>query len=533
MKYKILDNVVEYPAEELAEHIRKGIVSLNELEKETDGQFDSEKRKKVENILENGDSDNWTKARQDRTIKAVQHYLDIYSNGKYKEEARSLKKEIEDEIDRAKNATAIDREWESVDKSSIEDLQTFRKKHPYSYYESKINQLINNIIIGFGADSLIIDIKQYQNDNRLTIDQINNNIINTIKNYLEENKISKDDFLNIIKEDKNLLDPGIIRALLKDVINTADLLGIGIDSEFINILRKRVNVQPISTSKKLDRIHKQSTEVYFWGIPASGKSCAIGAILSAAASGKVATRSLDPATQSQGYGYMTKLMNVFQNGKVNTLVEGTSLDSFYEMGFDLIDHDKNRYPFTFVDMAGELMSCMYKKNAGDPLTNQEVDMLDTLTKVLIDNRSTNRKMHVFVVEYGAEDRLYEGLPQKVFLEGAASYINDTGIFKKETYAIFIMITKADKVKNLSKEVLNNYIDDIYRGFYNALEQICIDNEINRGKVEKIAFSLGEVYFQDYCRFNPHAANNVVNILLNKAVSFKGGKVGKIMGKLRS
>ena len=35
-------------------------------------------------------------------------------------------------------------------------------------------------------------------------------------------------------------------------------------------------------------------------------------------------------------------------------------------------------------------------------------MLDTLTKVLIDNRSTSRKMHIFVIEYGAEDRLYEG-----------------------------------------------------------------------------------------------------------------------------
>ena len=87
--------------------------------------------------------------------------------------------------------------------------------------------------------------------------------------------------------------------------------------------------------KKLDKIHKQSTEIYFWGIPSSGKSCALGAILSVAASGKVA-HSMDADTESQGYGYMTKLINLFQNGEIGTLMEGTSVDSFYEMGFDLV-----------------------------------------------------------------------------------------------------------------------------------------------------------------------------------------------------
>lgn len=47
-----------------------------------------------------------------------------------------------------------------------------------------------------------------------------------------------------------------------------------------------------------------------------------------------------------------------------------------------------------------------------------------------------------------------------------------------------MITKADKVKNATKDAFTNYINDKYLGFYNGLEQICKDNEINKGKVEK-------------------------------------------------
>ena len=73
---------------------------------------------------------------------------------------------------------------------------------------------------------------------------------------------------------------------------------------------------------------------------------------------------------------------------------------------------------------------MYKANAGDKMNEIDEVMLDTLTRVLIDNRSTSRKMHIFVIEYGAEDRLYEKASSKVYLDGALSYIKNTGIFKK-------------------------------------------------------------------------------------------------------
>ena len=346
-----------------------------------------------------------------------------------------------------------------------------------------------------------------------------------LMSFINEKKISKDEFLKKIAEDHNLLNAGVVKRLInKGTISVADLLGINIDRLFIQKMFNGESAQSFSTPEKLEKINKQSTEVYFWGIPSSGKSCALGAILSVAASGRVA-RSMDPDTESQGYGYMMKLINLFQNGEVGTLMEGTSVDSFYEMGFDLVDNDSKIHPITCIDMAGELMRCMFKANAGDPMSETDEIMLDTMTKVLIDNRSTNRKMHIFVIEYGAENRLYEGLPQRVYLEGAVSYIKNTGIFRKDTDAIYIMITKADKAKNATRETFTNYINDKYLGFYNGLEQICKDNEINKGKVEKLAFSLGDVCFQNYCRFNSRPAENVVNLILQRSASYRGGKRG--------
>ena len=479
--------------------------------------------------MESGDSDAWEYAKKANTIEAIQIYLDAYPNGKYRNEARQLKQQIQEAANKKAEESSINDAWQYIDKTSKEALQGFLRKYPNNAHASEATALINQIlldeIMGVDADSLVSQIRTYQTDNTLTPAQKDNNIVSEIRRYLKENKISKSDFLSKIEEDHNLLSAGIVKRLINSGdIAVGDLLAIGINKLFIQKMFNGENAQVFSKPEPLDKIHKQSTEIYFWGIPSSGKSCALGAILSVAASGTVA-HSMDPDTGSQGYGYMTKLINLFQNGQIGTLMEGTAVDAFYEMGFDLVDNDNKIHPITCIDMAGELMRCMYKANANDPMSKTDVLMLETLTRVLIDNKTTSRKMHIFVIEYGAEDRLYEGLPQRVYLEGALSYIKNTAIFKKDTDAIYIMITKADKVKNPSKDVFTQYINEKYKGFYNGLEQICKDNEINKGRVEKIAFSLGEVCFQNYCRFNARPAENVVNLLLQRSASYRGGKRG--------
>lgn len=135
-----------------------------------------------------------------------------------------------------------------------------------------------------------------------------------------------------------------------------------------------------------------------------------------------------------------------------------------------------------------------------------------------------------MIEYGGEDRIYDGYRQPVFLEGALSYIKDTGIFKKETDAIFIMVTKVDKMKHVTRDAITQYVKDKYKGFYNRLNKICEDNEINGKKVEIVAFSLGKVCFQSYCKFDTKPAENVVDIMLKHSASNHGGKLG-IIGKI--
>lgn len=535
-KQNILDNVAEYSAEQLVEYIQQGIVNFDELVKDTDGEFDAVKRKKVKELLDHADELAWERVQNEHTIETAQWYLDTFPNGAYRSQARSIKAEIEKQKEDEYIQTTTDDAWILVDKNSSESLREFVKNFPNSNHVEEANKLINQLlydeIMGVNADTLVSQIHNFQTDKNLTIEQKDNNIIDAIEDYIKGNKITKNDFLVKLSDDHNLLSSGVVKRLINQgIILTSDLLNLGIEKAFIQRMFKGDSAITFRTPEKLDRIHKQSTEIYFWGIPSSGKSCALGAILSVAASGRIA-KSMDPDTSSQGYGYMTKLIDLFQNGEIGTLLEGTPVDSFYEMGFDLVDKENRIHPITCIDMAGELMRCMYKENAGDPMSDSDIEMLDTMTKVLIDNRSTNRKMHVFVIEYGAEDRKYEGLPPKVYLEGAVSYIKDTGIFKKDTDAIYIMITKADKAKNNSPSFFNQYINDKYLGFFNGLEQICKDNEINKGHVEKLAFSLGDVCFQNFCKFDARPAENVVNLILQRSASFRGGKRGWFERKLK-
>jgi hypothetical protein len=368
-----------------------------------------------------------------------------------------------------------------------------------------------------------------------TVNNPENVIFDLIYKYITDNKVSKDDLLAAIAADNNIISGTVAYRLWENRIIT-DFSKAGIERNFITQMMANIHPQSFQAPVSIKKITKSPcTEVYFWGIPSSGKSCALGAILSAASNGRTA-KSMQRDPDCQGYGYMTRLANLFKmNGEVGTLPEGTAISSTYEMGFILEDEDGKEHPITCIDLAGELVRCMYKHDAHEALTKEQGSVLTTLTNILIDNRTNNRKIHFFVIEYGAEDREYEGLPQKEYLNAAVAYIQRTGIFKKDTDGIYILITKVDKAKTNGRELqekLKSYISNNYNGFYNGLKKICKDNEINGGIVEIQPFTLGNVCFQNFCQFKEDTAATVVSTIIKRSYGYKPGKLNKILNTLK-
>ncbi len=454
------------------------------------------------------EEEDWEEAKRTDVLSEYQKYLDNYQEGKYRSEARLriqfFKSREEDK-------------WKTVNKGSIESLNAFIENERNNPHVEEARKLVKDLKrtgrMRQGVRGLMEQMREIKTD--MTINDPESEIYEKIVEFIASNKIKEEDLLDAIAQDNNFISGRVANKLWEND-KVTDFSSTGIDSDFIDCVEQNMPRQQFSTPRILESISQhRCTEVYFWGIPSSGKTCALGAILSVAKSG-VLGNSMLLVQGCQGYDYMNRLAELFKinGGKISILPEGTPIASTYEMGFTLVRNRKH-YPITCIDLAGELIRCMYKKNAGFPLKDEEEQTLATLTRILIDNRTDNRKRHFFVIEYGAEDRLYEGLPQSAYLNAAATYIMNTGIFKENTDKIYLLITKVDKAGVEGKELeekLKQYIEREYGGFYNTLKTICEDNEIKGGKVEIVPFTLGKVCFQNYCKFNSDAAELVVEKL---------------------
>ena len=528
---QIFDNIDQYTdnIDDLVRALRKAGINDYEQFKAAAREAGVPVKKSIQNSVAekfaNSEEDDWNTAVSINTEGAYREYLNTYPEGCHRNEARTR---ISSLLEESQNI-ASDKIWSSLDKSSVDVLQSFIDQYPQSEHKSEALKILRDLrreqYLGIDIRALARQIKSIRTDAR--INNPEKAIYDKIVTYINTGKITVDDLLLAIKEDNNFISGSVANLLWENGIIT-DFSRAGIDSDFIAHMMSNITPQKFQAPKPISKITKSPcTEVYFWGIPSSGKSCALGAILSTANSGRVA-QSMQRDPDCQGFGYMTRLANLFKtNGSVGTLPEGNAISSTYEMGFILEDSERKEHPITFIDLAGELVRCMYKQAAGEPLTEEQQNVLRTLTDILIDNRTNNRKMHFFVIEYGAEDREYEGLPQKDYLEAAVAYIQRTGIFKKDTDGLYLLITKVDKVHAVGRDLqekLRDYISQNYQGFYNGLKKICQDNEINNGKVDIQPFTLGTVCFQNYCKFKDDTAAAVVRTILARSYGYKPGKL---------
>ncbi len=544
-KEEIFDNISLYTAEQIVGFIRQGIVTEIELEDSdnTGGEYSSDMRKKVNELLNDQEPADWNKALEINTVAGYQYYLDTYPDGAHREEARNRKRELQNvgAAPEPKQPEHPSDRWELVDKESLVGLQAFIEAHPDSPHVPEAKRLVNKIInkqsqeelTGIDMEAMIKRIKNIQADKKV-LDPVET-VFSLIVTNLNKGRITLKELVDAIAEDKNLLAAKVIHKLYDEgYLTMADFGAMNVDMAFVQHMLEDVPPQKFNSPRPMAQISKPSTEIYFWGIPSSGKSCALGGILSVAGGGKVASH-MDKDPHCQGYEYMSRLMLlVNDDGSVGTLPEGTSTTSTYEMGFNLTDNAGMVHPITCIDLAGEMIRCMFKFDSGIDLEEKELITLDTLTRILVDNRTQNRKMHFFVIEYGADDRYYEGLPQRVYLEAAVQYIRSYEIFNRNTDAIFILVSKVDKVpKGVSRNAaLAEYLDKNYRGFVNGLKSICKENEINGGDVEVVPFSLGNVCFQNYCQFDDAAARLVVEKIIERTPGFKADKINKLLGKLK-
>lgn len=535
-KSAILNNVTEYSPEDLASYIQQGFVTLDELVNNTDGEFTAKMQLGVEKLLAGSEDEDFKKVMESASIADLQDFLNKYPMGTVAHlDAVRERKHVLEKISASEpiveESNGEEEEWFSIKNAGdIKLLEAFKEKYPNTSHLFELNKLITaekNKEHSRKKSPIIL---------KSMINKANSaeDVSKIIQVLLENKTITIGMLLELIRQDHNLLSSAACNDIIsRGILNRNDLSKCGIDNGFINKMLTNARSQNFEPARPLQTIAEPCTEVYFWGIPFSGKTCALGAILSAAKNG-LAARSMIPDNSCQGFGYMNRLSTIFSPGRICRLPGGTPVTSTYEMRFDLEDQEHKIHHVACIDLAGELFTCMFMKDAGEQMREDQKQALETLHNILLENRSNNRKIHFFVIEYGAEKRIYNGLPQAEYLNSAAAHLNSIGLFDSNTDAIYVLISKVDNAsyEGSLEEHLLKYMTKNYLGFYNNLLLICKEHGINKGRVKIVPFSIGNVCFKDYCQFDATSATKMVDLLVRYSCFEKQGFWQKILSKFR-
>ena len=520
---QIIDNIDQYEdnVDDLVKSLKSvGVTSFDEFRQAIQAAGVPVKKSlqnAVQDKFENAVEEDWAEAQALNTEEAYMRFLEKYPASDYVTAARTKVAELI-QLRAKKHEQEM---WEALDKRSEEALRRFIFENPSSTYISEATSILRELENRITIHDLKKELRTRKYDKSVVVYQ-------RIKSVLDAGHITSNELLEAIRENNNIIGVGVVKSLLKaNYISINDLRDVAMIPVDVTDKIKNNDNASTESQQRTDNNNQMATivslspctEVYFWGIPSSGKTCAMGAIMSTVKDG-ITVNSCEFVNYCQGYFYMTHLSGGFKQGEVRPLPPGTPLGATYEMGMNLSNEKRDTYPVTCIDLAGETINSMFKSDVGMDLTGVQENTLAVVRNLLCDNRTKNRKKHFFVIEYGAENRTYEGRDQDECLRGAVNYIKSSGIFKNDTDGVYILITKVDETGLKGEAMidkLRDYIRTHYQGFYNNLKKLCEDYEINGGEVIIQPFSLGEVYFNYYCRFDNTYAADIASLLMTGLV----------------
>jgi hypothetical protein len=270
----------------------------------------------------------------------------------------------------------------------------------------------------------------------------------------------------IIKDIQN----GLNRGLLQE----SDLIGFGLSYDFIERLKNYVQITAIfPTQAQLPVLRNNSTDIYFLGMPSSGKSTMLAALFSYCNSVGILRNVVD---NSFGNKYKNQLVLGMAQGHLPSSTP-TEFINFIPVNMRYPGTSKDQQ-LNFLDMAGEKF-----RNVANGGMDEFQKYQDYLS-------NQNNKGLIFVLDYFANNRV-ECLRQDQNLQEVLALIEQFGILKK-TDAVYLVVTKADLFPSENKQrFADDYIDNNYRNFLNACQEA---KRKYKFELKSFPFSIGPTRF---------------------------------------
>jgi len=354
------------------------------------------------------------------------------------------------------------------------------------------------------------------------------------ENAEERRRQEREKMLREIKEDINEYDTDdIIRKFSSEVLD--DLCNqLGIDAQMIKNYK-----EPVLKFNDIPKIESDIpegyTDVFFWGIPSSGKTCALSAIFSTIK--KDYSMEAPDCDKKFGATYRDSLINIFLNG-YGYLPGRTNMDRTQYMPFLFYQRgEKNKRKISFFELSGEVFKYFYEVANNIQIINdfnrEDIEKSFQTLELLL--KSNNQKIHFFFIDYNQETKHttdINGLTQSNYLEAAATYFRDAkdkdnkpvDIFKKKTDAVYVVVTKSDEIRDHDRSVSAKlFLNDNFGSFMDVLKNQCNKHSVDF-KVK--LFSIGDVYFKKICKINRVYSTDIINDLLKRIKPVSDNKYRK-------
>ncbi|MBA4319914.1 MAG: hypothetical protein C0412_16060 [Flavobacterium sp.] len=301
----------------------------------------------------------------------------------------------------------------------------------------------------------------------------------------------------------------------------ADLLDAGIHTRTINSLKHYCNSTRITVFKNINQLpvmEEGRTDIYFVGLPGTGKSTMLSGLLNIANKEGI----LMPDTyNNDGSIYQTQLISDLNRG---VLPNATAAGSYNYIALSLKDDNGAKHPFNVVEVPGELYVNMFNNPNVSELLNY------------INN--SNKKILIFVIDSLAHDTGYND--SKNQLDQNLVYVNILNMFKnngvlEQTDAIYLVANKFDTIKEtrfsldnrVHEELAHDFLQDEFKNLINNCTDAREESN-NKFKIKVLPFSIGNVsHVSIIDAFNTDYANVVIDNLLADSFVVKGGRWAKM------
>lgn len=282
-------------------------------------------------------------------------------------------------------------------------------------------------------------------------------------------------------------------------------------------LKDEQRILPMST---LANPHSQegNTDIYFFGVPGSGKTCVLAGLLSL--SGQLGF-DFDPRGEGGGGPYAVELQNYARSSMLPP-----KTDDYYIQVIDcqIDDENKNTHNISFIEMAGEKtrdFAFMENPTSLDALGQGAAGLL----------QNNNNKVIFFVIDPTNEqyvvmdDGTVQLYKQDNVLNCVAALLSKNKDLMKKVTAIHIILTKSDTLGEYADAnvIKDRLTQQGYQAVLNRIRKICETYDINKAtgfQVGLFPFRVGKFMPGDVYTFDETDALKILRVIQANTTSIR-------------